>query len=90
MHAGWTATEYVRDADLSNLNAIPYATICRMQSPFYKGVKWAVRRGGSCLSKKGEWVYEPLPSSRTESFYKRCRFDTFEAAESALRKCEGK
>jgi hypothetical protein len=49
---------------------------CRMNSPFYDGEKWAVRRSGCCLSKSGEWDYEPIPSSRTDSFYKKYRFKT--------------
>lgn len=37
--------------------------------------RWKVIRGSHCLSKRGDWVYEPLPSSRTDAFLKRCRFD---------------
>ena len=44
-------------------------------------VLWAVRRmGGWCLNKKGGWEYEPMPSSRTAAFFKRCRWPTPEAA----------
>lgn len=47
-------------------------------------VLWAIRRmGGSCLNKKGEWEYEPMPSSRTAAFFKRCRWPTAEAAYQA-------
>ncbi len=45
-----------------------------------EGERWAVRRGGSCLSKNGEWEYEPLPSSRDDAFYARCRFESLDAA----------
>lgn len=55
-------------------------TFDRLKSPFYKGEKWAVRRGGLCLNKDKEWEYEPLPSSRDEEFYSRCRFDSLESA----------
>lgn len=49
-------------------------------SPFYAGERWAVRRGGECLAADGEWEYEPLPSSRDDAFYSRCRFESLEAA----------
>jgi hypothetical protein len=45
---------------------------------------WAVRRDGRCLNNRGEWEYEPLPSSRDDDFIKRCRFPTPEAARAAL------
>jgi hypothetical protein len=31
------------------------------------------------MNKKGEFEYEPMPSSRTEAFFKRCRFTLDEA-----------
>lgn len=47
--------------------------------------KWAIHEGGSfVLSKRGDWVYEPMPSSRTKSFLKRTRFDSIEEAFAAL------
>ena len=49
-------------------------------------VKYAVRQSGACLSKKGKWEYEPMPSSRTDSFLKRFRFDSFEDAAKAVEK----
>ena len=52
----------------------------RMRSPFYDGEKWAVRRLSSCLNKEGEWEYEPIPSSRDDDFYARCRFDSLDEA----------
>ena len=42
--------------------------------------KWAIREEGCCLNKQGEWEFEPLPSSRTDDFYDRCRWDTADAA----------
>lgn len=39
--------------------------------------KWAVRSGGQCFNKQGEWEYEPLPSSRDDEFLERCRFNSF-------------
>ena len=49
-------------------------------SPFYDGVRWAVRRGGSVLSHDFAWEFEPMPSDRTDDFYRRCRFATLEEA----------
>lgn len=43
-------------------------------------VRYAIRQGGLCLNKNGKWEYEPLPSSRTEAFFRRCRWDRFEDA----------
>lgn len=40
---------------------------------------WAVRKRGWCLDIDGDWVYEPLPSSRDEDFKARCRFTLDEA-----------
>jgi hypothetical protein len=41
---------------------------------------FAVRLHGRCLNNQGKWEIEPLPSSRDESFIKRCRFNTFKEA----------
>lgn len=41
---------------------------------------WAIREKGCCLNKQGEWEIEPIPSSRTNAFYKRCRWNSAEAA----------
>jgi len=53
---------------------------CRMNSPFYSGEKWAVRWFSSCLNSNAEWELEPIPSSRDDAFYTRCRFETLEQA----------
>lgn len=46
-----------------------------------KGKGWAVMWRGCCLSKKtGEWVYEPMPSSRTKKFFNEFRFSDFDEA----------
>lgn len=38
--------------------------------------KWAIRSGDSeCLGKDGEWIHEPIPSSRDEEFYRMYRWD---------------
>lgn len=41
---------------------------------------WAIRESGACLNKQGEWELEPMPSSRTKAFFKRCRWKSAEAA----------
>jgi hypothetical protein len=46
----------------------------------FDGVVYAIRQGGCCLNKKGEWEFEPIPSSRTDAFLKRCRWKDFEKA----------
>lgn len=53
--------------------------------------KWAIRQGGNCLNKSGEWEWEPMPSGRDDEFLARCRFDTAqEAIDAALRAGEQK
>lgn len=45
---------------------------------------WAVRNGPSCLAKDGQWEYEPMPSSRDDAFFERCRYPTAQAALDVL------
>ena len=48
---------------------------------------WKVMRGGQggpVLAKDGEWELEPIPSSRDDEFYARCRFDTYDEALAAV------
>lgn len=40
----------------------------------------------SCLDRKGRWRWEPMPSSRTEAFFKAFRFATFEEAAEIAQK----
>jgi hypothetical protein len=47
--------------------------------------KWAVRWQGRCLSRRGEWEYEPIPSSRSDGWLARHRFDHLESALRAAR-----
>jgi len=44
---------------------------------------WAVCHLRHCLSTGGKWDYEPLPSSRTNAWLKRHRFDLPEAIRRA-------
>lgn len=48
-------------------------------------VLWAVKRRGDCLSKSGKLEWEPQPSSRTEAFIKRCRWESFDEALAAAK-----
>lgn len=49
------------------------------------GGAWAVVKAGSlCLNTDWEWEYEPLPSSRRQDFFERCRFDLSEALQKAV------
>lgn len=51
------------------------------------GVKrWAVRDGRQCMSLKGVWEYEPMPSNRTRAWLKRFRFLDLDAALDAAKK----
>ena len=77
------STRYQFKTDFENHNISP-VTFNRMRSPFYDGEKWAVRRNSSCLNKEGEWEYEPIPSSRDDEFYARCRFDSLDEAIAAV------
>jgi hypothetical protein len=51
---------------------------------------WAVRSGPNCLDKDGDWVYEPLPSSRDDEWLAMHRWamltDAMSAAITALAK----
>ncbi|MFW6024845.1 MAG: 5' nucleotidase, NT5C type [Candidatus Woesearchaeota archaeon] len=42
--------------------------------------KYAVIYGRNCMSKNGDFVMEPMPSTRTEDFLKEYRFDSVEEA----------
>lgn len=42
--------------------------------------KWAILDHKFCLDKDGDWVIQPLPSSRDDEFMQRCRFDSAEEA----------
>lgn len=44
---------------------------------------WAVRKSGWCLNRDGEWEYEPIPSSRDDEFFARCRWTLDEALPAA-------
>jgi hypothetical protein len=41
-----------------------------------------------CLNHKGKWEYEPISSSRTGAFFKRCRWVDRDEAIRAAQECE--
>lgn len=41
---------------------------------------WAMYDGGSVLDKDGDFVYEPLPSSRDEAYFAQHRFGSAQEA----------
>jgi hypothetical protein len=45
---------------------------------------WAICHIGRCLSSRGRWDHEPLPSSRTEAFIRSHRFTLAEAKQKAI------
>lgn len=45
---------------------------------------WAVTQGNDCLASDGEWELEPMPSSQTTEFLKRCRFSFEDAKQRAI------
>lgn len=51
--------------------------------------KYAVRQAGACMSRSGDWSYEPMASNRDENFIREHRFDSWQEASAAiLRHCE--
>mgnify|MGYP001571258812 CR=1 FL=1 len=75
-----TRFQYKKDFESHEM---PSVTFDRMNSPYYEGERWAVRRGSSCLNRDVEWEYEPLPSRRDDDFYARCRFESLDVAVAA-------
>ncbi len=80
----WVVSQYQHQDDLKNHRV--GITIDMSTSPFYEGNRWAVRFLDRCLSVKGRWEYEPLPSSRSQVFYHKFRFTSLEAAKAAASK----
>ncbi len=42
--------------------------------------KWVIRRSDMCLTKEGDWIFEPTPSNRSDEFLYLARFDSVEEA----------
>lgn len=80
-----TVSEYVIEGE-PRLRGMGDIRVCRCKQ-VGGGVKWAVRGVlGDCLNRDGEWEDEPLPSSRSDDFLARCRFDSAEEALAAARR----
>lgn len=47
-------------------------------------ILYAIRHHGACYTHDGKWEHEPLPSSRDEEFFKRCRWSTWEEAAKVI------
>lgn len=82
----FTAVAWTWDhSDNGHVDPIKIETAKQMDG----SIKYAVRHLEYCLTTKGEWEYEPIPSSRGDDFFKRCRFDTWQqAADTIVAKCE--
>jgi len=67
-------TQFIlEDAD-NSVDPFNRVTFNRQKSPFYEGVRWAVRRNDECLGTDGQWEWETNLSSRDDEFYDRFRF----------------
>jgi hypothetical protein len=92
----WVAVAWERKEDIADHLSGSCLQISCSMSPFYLGMRYAVRfsLNSIVLNRNGEWEREPIPSNRDVEFYDRCRFKSFEAAvkaaEVALRKGEVK
>lgn len=75
----WTPTEWTMSPEPPD--NIPPVTICRVRGR--TGVRYAIRQAGACMDANGEWEIEPIPSSRTDEWLDRFRYDTLEAAKAA-------
>jgi hypothetical protein len=67
-----------RPEDLATRDSVIYVE--------WMGSGWAITKETSNIvfNKEGEWEYQPFPSSRTEEFYRRCRYQTPEEAVAKL------
>lgn len=80
----WIPTTWQPKAAFENTRTLGGIRIDRIVSPFYDGERYAVRdQFGAVLNRSGEWEHEPLPSSRDDAFYERCRFMSFKEAQDA-------
>lgn len=64
------------------------AEIVIMERPGRDCIRWSIndKTCDSVLTRDGDWEYEPIPSSRDDEFYARCRFDSFNEAVNFLQK----
>ncbi len=58
----------------------------------FMGSGWAILKDGSThsvLNKNGEWEIQLQPSSRTEDFFQRCRYETLDEAVAHIERVKG-
>lgn len=51
-----------------------------------EGIRYAVRQHGAAMNAEGDWIIEPMPSSRDDDYLDEFRFETWEAAANAILK----
>lgn len=51
-------------------------------------IRWAVVRGGMVWTKKNEWVFQPMPSSRDDEFLKLARYTSLTQAMRAAQRAK--
>jgi hypothetical protein len=61
----------------------PRHTVVQARTQRDNSVLWSVSDGFHVLNKKGDWEYEPIPSSRDDAFIARTRWATAEEAKAA-------
>lgn len=79
---------YFQPTSWEILSADPRSELARLRVDMARGAertRYAVRFGGWCINKDLEEEHEPLPSSRDDAFYARCRWDTLEEAVDAAK-----
>ena len=81
----WVPVVWERKEDIADYLSGSCLQITGSMSPFYTGMRYAVRFSFNSvvLNRNGEWEREPLPSNRDDEFYDRCRFKSFEEAVEA-------
>lgn len=75
------ATRYTVNCVPADL--VPDAHVFEIAVEWRGNDRWAVVRHGQCLDRKGRWSWESLPSSRTDEWLARHRFDFDTALELA-------
>jgi hypothetical protein len=79
MNIPWVGVKWVRLGDEHLIDPISIDFVS-----WKEGNRFAIRRLGFCLNDSLEWELEPMPSSRNDDFFKRCRVNTFEEAEKRV------
>lgn len=83
--------------EISDLEIITYHIVDDDFSPVeltqrrgLESVKWTILQGGACFNKQGKWEYEPMPSSRTDEFIERTRWNSAQEALDFWVRAEGR